>query len=46
MKLGMLNSRMKDFFDLWHLCKDFSFDGKTLAAAIKATFETAAIQRS
>jgi len=39
-KLGMLNSRMKDFFDLWHLSKDFSFDGKTLAAAISASFET------
>jgi hypothetical protein len=38
-KLGMLNSRMKDFFDLWCLSQDFSFDGKTLAAAIKATFE-------
>ena len=30
---------MKDFFDLWCLSQDFSFDGKTLAAAIKATFE-------
>jgi len=39
-KLGMLNSRMKDFFDLWCLSQDFSFDGKTLAAAIKVTFET------
>ena len=38
-KLGMLNSRMKDFFDLWRLSQDFSFDGKTLASAIKATFE-------
>jgi hypothetical protein len=27
-KLGMLNSRMKDFFDLWHLSKDFSFDAR------------------
>jgi hypothetical protein len=39
-KLGMLNRRMKDFFDLWRLSQNFSFDGKTLAAAIKATFET------
>jgi hypothetical protein len=39
-KLGMLNSRMKDFFDLWRLSQDFSFGGKTLAQAIKTTFET------
>ena len=31
---------MKDFLDLWRLSQDFSFDGKTLAAAIKAIFET------
>lgn len=37
--LGMANSRMKDFYDLFILSKTFSFDGNTLVKAIKATFE-------
>jgi predicted nucleotidyltransferase component of viral defense system len=37
--LGMANSRMKDFFDLWLLSASFEFDGETLARAIRATFE-------
>jgi hypothetical protein len=37
--LGMVNSRMKDFYDLWDLSKRFSFDGRTLVYAIQATFE-------
>lgn len=37
--LGMLNSRMKDFFDLWAIAETFSFDGPVLAEAIQATFE-------
>lgn len=36
--LGAGNSRMKDFFDIWLLCQRFEFDGRTLAAALKATF--------
>ncbi len=36
--LGIGNSRMKDFFDVWVLARDFAFDGPTLAAAIGATF--------
>lgn len=36
--LGMQNSRMKDFFDLWILARDFTFDGETIARAIAATF--------
>ena len=36
--LGMANSRMKDFFDLWVLSRDFAFDGATLVKAIAATF--------
>ena len=39
MHLGMLNSRMKDFFDVWFLAHTFSFDGASLAKAIHATFE-------
>ena len=36
--LGMLNSRMKDFFGLWILAKYSDFDGALLARAIAATF--------
>ena len=38
-KLGRLNSRMKDFDDLWLLARQFDFDGPTLATAIRRTFE-------
>lgn len=38
-KLGLLNSRMKDFYDLWLLARQFDFDGPTLATAIRRTFE-------
>ncbi len=37
--LGIANSRMKDFYDLYMLARDFAFDGNTLVRAIKATFE-------
>ena len=37
--LGMLNSRMKDFFDVWFLARTFSFEATALADAIRATFE-------
>ena len=37
-KLGELNSRMKDFFDVWVLAQTFEFDKLTLANAIVATF--------
>jgi hypothetical protein len=36
-KLGILNSRMKDFFDIWFLSRQFDFTGKTLEKAIKTT---------
>lgn len=36
--LGIRNSRMKDFFDLWVIAKTFSFDGAVVAAAVRATF--------
>ena len=38
-KLGMANSRMKDFHDLRALSLLFSFDGEVLAKAIVRTFE-------
>lgn len=37
-KLGIANSRMKDFYDLWLLSRQFDFDGETLASALKQTF--------
>ena len=37
--LGMLNSRMKDFFDLWTMNIHLSFEGTVLVKAIRATFE-------
>jgi len=39
-KLGMLNTRMKDFFDVWSASQEFSFDGPTLCKAVKTTFGT------
>lgn len=36
--LGTLNSRMKDFYDIWLLATRFTFDGPSLAQAIVATF--------
>lgn len=37
-RLGEVNSRMQDFFDLWLLLGQFSFEGKTLAEAVQRTF--------
>jgi len=37
-KLGELNSRMKDFFDIWLLSRQFDFDGAALSEAIRQTF--------
>lgn len=36
--LGMDNSRMKDYFDIWFLSHNFAFSEATLAQAITATF--------
>lgn len=36
--LGMQNSRMKDFYDLWALSRRFEFDGEILSDAMAATF--------
>ncbi len=38
-KLGALNSRMKDFYDIWLLSRQFEFDGHELAEAIRLTLE-------
>ena len=37
--LGIANSRMKDYFDLWILSRYTEFDGDTLRRAIRATFD-------
>jgi predicted nucleotidyltransferase component of viral defense system len=36
-KLGIANTRMKDFYDLQKLSRTFAFEGKTLAKAIQNT---------
>ncbi len=38
-KLGISNSRMKDFWDLQTMIGEFEFDGAILQTAIAATFE-------
>lgn len=37
--LGHLNSRMKDFYDIWYLSKHFNFDQISLFEAIRKTFD-------
>ena len=37
-KLGLLNSRMKDFFDIWLMLHQFELSGANLAQALKKTF--------
>lgn len=37
--LGIANSRMKDYFDLWILSRYSDFDGDTLRSALRATFD-------
>ncbi len=37
--MGRLNSRMKDFYDIWLLSRTFDFELAPLKAAIVATFQ-------
>ena len=37
--LGLANSRMKDFYDVWILSRSYAFDDDRLPRAIAATFE-------
>ena len=37
-KLGALNSRMKDFYDIWALCQSFNFEGAAISQAVRAAF--------
>lgn len=36
--LGEINSRMKDFYDIWLLATHFDFNGSILAQAVRETF--------
>ena len=38
-EIGLANSRMKDYHDIWMLSRTLEFDGQDLANAIRATFE-------
>ena len=38
-QLGLRNSRMKDFFDLWLMSRSFEFDGIVLAESVRRTFD-------
>ena len=39
LSLGVTNSRMKDFYDVYRLAELFDFDGSPLVRAVRATFE-------
>lgn len=38
-KLGPLNSRMKDFYDIWLMIRQFDFSGANITGAISETFK-------
>ena len=38
-RLDLENSRMKDFYDIWVLSREFEFEGAAVGAAIRATFK-------
>ena len=37
--IGTVNTRMKDFYDIWFMSQTFDFDGPLLTTAIRNTFE-------
>ena len=37
-KYGHWNSRLKDFYDIWLLSREYEFDGPTLAKSVSRTF--------
>ncbi len=37
--LGEINSRMKDFYDVWWLATHFAFEGPLLSRAVRETFQ-------
>jgi predicted nucleotidyltransferase component of viral defense system len=38
-RLGIVNTRVKDFYDVWQMARILSFEGTSLSRAIAATFE-------
>src|SRR3546814_7634954 len=44
--LGVANSRMKDFYDLWMIAQTFTFEGVVLTNAVQQTFERRQIGRA
>ena len=38
-RLGILNSRMKDFYDIWFLARTFPFEVTALSGALRTTLE-------
>jgi hypothetical protein len=38
-RLGIVNSRMRDYYDIRIMSQEFEFDGEVLQAAIRATFK-------
>jgi predicted nucleotidyltransferase component of viral defense system len=39
MSLGMTNSRLKDYYDIWRMLETIQFDSSRVAAAVTATFK-------
>ena len=37
LRLRTLNSRMKDYWDVWQLSRQFAFEGPVLVEAVRAT---------
>lgn len=37
--LGIQNSRMRDYYDIWAIARHFPFPGETLVKAVSATFK-------
>lgn len=37
-QLGQLNSRIRDFYDIWSISRQFEFNGNTLKHALESTF--------
>lgn len=35
---GIINTRIKDYYDIWRLSEHFSFDGEDLVSAVRNTF--------
>lgn len=38
-KLDLLNSRLRDFYDIWYLTETRKYDGRAVSQAVKATFQ-------